>query len=70
MNNLFRLFLFYLIGKKIKIDLLDDVADYIVSEIRVSSGINAHDDIQIILKRKEQVFTLRDFSFIDDAKIE
>ena len=68
MNNLFKLFLFYLIGKKIKIDLLDNVADYIVSEIRISSGINAHDDVQIILRKKEQSFILRDF--IDDAKTE
>ena len=56
MKNLFKLLLFYLFKKTIKIELHDTIAPYRISEIQVFSRINNPEKIIITLTDENPLF--------------
>ena len=53
MKNLFKLLLFYLLGKSININLYGTIAEYCISEIQTLSGIENPEKIIIVLTSQD-----------------
>jgi len=53
MKNFFKLLLFYILGKSIKIDLYDKISGYIVDNIEISLRFDETEKIVITLMDKD-----------------